>query len=131
MVDTVIEMLYYDRYLYIIHHLVSVAEIVIIKNNKIDYFTMQQIIKMYSYLEVNSLIVNLREDLKKRNKLTVPIDCALILVYTYVRAFLFPYFIYTYLHTYPQIAIIPWIIYSVSMIWLYQWSNSLKKRIQQ
>ncbi len=128
--DTFIEIFYYNRYVYIIHHVLSLCEIGTLYFSNIDYNTLQQIITWYSWIEVTTFIVNIRDVFKKYKLLNNQLDGIFILIYSYIRGYIFPYYIYYHFLKYTETAIIPIVVYILSMMWLYKWCSSYLKRIK-
>lgn len=125
--DTIYEYLYFERRLYMIHHLLAIIEIGLIYVSDINYETFFTICHMFSYLEYTSFIINLREYLKLHCYLHRHLDLILLLNYAGVRGIVFPYFLYK-LSDEIIILLIPSAIYIVSMIWLQQWMIKLNSQ---
>ena len=125
--DSIYEYLYFDRRLYMIHHLLAIIEIGLMQVSDLHRETFLTLCHMFSYLECTSFIVNLREYLKTHDYLHRHFDLFLLINYAGVRGVVFPYFLYV-LRDETIIIFIPSAIYIVSMIWLYQWILKLNSR---
>lgn len=133
LIDSIWEIYSYNRYIYIPHHICCGYLFYIFKNHNYNYEELHYMIFVFSALEFTSLFLNIREHLKKINKLSVMLDIVLFLKYSYIRCYLFPYYsvtLFTYYHNLgPKIINI--LLLLMSYYWMYLWSKTLLKQINK
>lgn len=127
--DIINELNFYDRYIYIYHHILTLFQMYLIYYINPTHNTWLKILELYSYLEITSLIVNIRYILKKYNLLNNIIDLQFILIYSWIRGYIFPFIIYNDLSENFYIYFIPTIMYVLSIIWLCKWIYNFVNRL--
>ena len=132
--DILWEIFYYNRFVYIPHHLFTLYLFYNFKNENYSYYELQNMIWMFSLLEYTTLFSNIRDHLKKINKLNINFDIFMYLQFLFIRIFYFTYFSYYYLFTYfksiyPKI--LTFSLISMSYYWFYLWSKTIKKKLKK
>ena len=122
--DTITEILINRRIMYIPHHLCAIISL-----NKIYYMNFYindlQILGLtFSLIEYTSLIINLRTLMKRHKKLLLKYDILLYKNYVIIRCIILPYVIYNYIDDL-ILLYCSWSVYSMSLIWTIQWTNTL------
>lgn len=131
--DSFWEIVNYNRYIYIPHHICSVYLFYMFKNHDYNYEELHEMLFVFAMLEYTTLFLNIRDHLKKINKLHVIFDLALYFQYIYIRCYLFIIYSYTlmfyYHNTLPKIMNV--ILILMSYYWVFLWSKSLIKQINK
>lgn len=131
--DSIWEIVNYNRYIYIPHHICSFYLFYIFKNHDYKYEELQYMLFVFSMLEYTTLFLNIRDHLKKINKLHVIFDLALYFQYIYIRCYLFIIYSFTlmnyYHNTLPIIMNVMLIL--MSYYWVFLWSKSLIKQFNK
>ena len=112
--------------LFIAHHTASVVQIGILQYNGAEFEYLRKCVELFAWLELSAFVLNYRAILKDKHLLNANYDLFSMSIYAYIRGIVFPYYIYNYLTTKMICAIIPILIYIVSMIWLLSWYLSIK-----
>ena len=112
---------------YIVHHIISFHQINMVRS--IENIETQALCnECFGFLELNSLLLLFREDLKEKKLLTNDTDLVMYVTYLITRGFMFPIYIYYMSYSIP--VYLPIMLYLMSMKWLYDWTKSLTKRIK-
>ena len=132
--DIVWEILYYNRFVYIPHHIFTLYLFYLFKNEDYSYYELKNMIWMFSLLEYTTLFSNIRDHLKKVNKLDIKFDVFMYLQFLLIRIFYFTYFTYYYLFSFfkssfPKILTV--CLISMSYYWFYLWSKTIKKKLKK
>lgn len=124
--DTVNEYVVYNRLFYIPHHLISLLiayKFYVLKD--IAMIKAGPILQLCG--EGTTLIVNIRENLKKKKKLTTKMDCIFLSTYMVIRNGVITPCLYMNCANNPEIWY-GWLgIFAMSNIWGFMWANSIIK----
>ena len=83
--DSFWEIVNYNRYIYIPHHICSVYLFYMFKNHDYNYEELHEMLFVFAMFEYSTLFLNIRDHLKKINKLHVIFDLALYFQYIYTK----------------------------------------------
>ena len=122
--DTIAEIVIKRRLMYIPHHLCAIIALNKIYYINFDINDLQILGLTFSLIEYTSLIINLRTLMKRHKKLLLKYDILLYKNYVIIRCIILPYVIYNYIDDL-ILLYCSWSVYSMSLIWTIQWTNTL------
>ena len=132
--DIIWEIVNYNRYFYIPHHIVTMYQFYIFKYGDYSYEQFKLMLFTFAILEYTTIFSNIRDHLKQQKNLSIYFDIFMSIQYFYIRCYLFPYYTFNYLlhyyvNIFPKITNIILII--MSYYWLLLWSKTLIKQINK
>ena len=120
--DILTEILVYNRYTYIPHHILSITLI-----NSIQlHFNTRYILLIYFFAESSSFISNFRQELKEKKKLTSNMDILFFIYYFMSRNIFLPVLVYQF-KEYKTLIFLSFMIQNMSYFWTFKWINSILK----
>lgn len=120
--DILTEILVYNRYTYIPHHVLSITLI-----NSIQLqFNTRYILLIYFFAESSSFISNFRQELKEKKKLTSNMDILFFIYYFMSRNIFLPVLVYQF-KEYKTLIFLSFMIQNMSYFWTFKWINSILK----
>ena len=128
--DTITEIVIKRNIIYIPHHLCAIIGLNKIYNINFEIDDLKILGLTFSLIEYTSLIINLRILMKRHKKLLLKYDILLYKNYVIIRCIILPYVIYNYIDDL-ILLYCSWSVYSMSLIWTIQWTNTLYKQIKK
>ena len=124
--DTLIEIFIYKKYIFIPHHIISILNIYIIN----DTYPYMKVFYTFFLAETTSMVVSIRKLLKNNDNLNINLDIILFTYFVFLRLILLPIiniqFKNFYITFYSSIA-----IYIMSLYWSYKWGKSIYKYLKK
>ena len=124
--DTCLEAFYFKRFMYIPHHIISS----IICFYFFSLGNINNVSLIILLIESTTMIVNIREILKHKKKLSLTTDFIFLIYYFLIRGIIFPYFLQSFFK-YKIIYIAAFLIYIMSVIWSFIWAKKLHRRYKK
>ncbi len=120
--DSVNEICFNNRFIYIPHHILSLFLIVNIKK----YHDLNNIFLMFFYSEITSFIINIRTIMKQKKKLNFKLDLIFYIIYFLARVIGMPISVYK-TYSYKLLFYGGTILQIMSLFWIYKWTKSILK----
>lgn len=126
--DTIIEIIIFNRWLYVPHHLIAITSLHFIRN--INYSS--ELLKEYSLyfllIEYTAFLLNIRTLIKEKcNKIPICLEIFFFVNYSVLRITVLPIIIYRLDSNFLKANIL--LIFLMSIYWIYKWSNSIYIKI--
>lgn len=127
--DSIHDYLLHKRFIYVVHHVISTIQYIILINNRYNYDKDYLLVanNFILYSDISALLVNFRETLKNENNLNLITDYFFLLIYAYCRCYKL-LFIILQITNHMELVIIPSILYLTSIAWTYDWGKKLIRR---
>tara|TARA_B100000902_G_C26912622_1_gene717664 strand:+ start:207 stop:719 length:513 start_codon:yes stop_codon:yes gene_type:complete len=121
--DSLREIYIFKRYTFLFHHFITIFIFIYILNFK-NYYCFA----IFTFIfELTSIIINIRDLLKSKKKLTFKIDTLFLFIYFIIRCIIGPYFVYKNCNNNIQ-GIFTIFIFLMSYFWSFKWANNLYKK---
>ena len=125
--DSCVEVFYYKRYIYTLHHIIMIFICSYLYSN--NNYNTKDIAISFLLIESTTMIINIREILKEKNKLPLFIDFLFLIYYVFIRCIISPYLLNKILkYNFKNNIILPiacHIILLMSFIWSIIWTRNL------
>ena len=122
--DSLSEIVIYNRYAYIPHHLITIFLMYCIKTSSYHLETIQEYSLLFFFIEYTSLLLNVRSLIRYYGKLNLNLELFFYTNYVIFRLFLIPIIIWRLDNIYMIICTI--LIYAMSVYWLYNWTSKIR-----
>ena len=121
--DCLREIYIFKRYNFLFHHFITIFILIYLTNFK-NYYSHAIFCFIF---EITSIIINIRDLLKFKNKLTFKLDTIFLFIYFIIRCIIGPCYVYKNCYNNIQ-AFYTIMIFLMSIFWSIKWTNNLYKK---
>ncbi len=129
MFDTIYDYMVFKRFIYVYHHILSICAYFYVMKY-IHIYPLNTLINMVDfigYADFSGLMINIREGLKIKKRLTSLKDLVMLVIYFYSRVYSFPFYIYRFRNNLELV--FPLLILTLaSYIWAFNWTLNYTRR---